>query len=438
MNTIYKLIWNPTLRAFVVGSELAKGNTKTRSKVAGVSALGTAALISALCLAMSTSSAMAANSGLVLCDPENPNSDTGMSLGSGSTAPAGLDCQGSAISFGLVNRGTDNGAAGFGVATARVAGYGDGRLELKGDAGISMLGNVQMNANSLTGLAAGKLSETSTDAITGAQLFATNTTFADLDDRMITVEGSVSDLTDAIEGGGLGLVKQDDITREISVAGDSDGKLIHFGGTQGARVLDGVAAGTVNATSTQAVNGSQLFAASNSFASALGGGSKVNADGSISAPVYRIGGNDVTGVGNAITGLDANIQKNSDRIAIIQGNMDELSETVRYVADDANARLEGIESSLGDIDGRVSELETSIAAGTFGDNGMVSSNVTDRSTQVAIASGEGALAVGDGAVASGQASTAIGTDSIASGTNSVALGNGSAAERDNSVSVGAA
>ncbi|MGH3802871.1 MAG: YadA family autotransporter adhesin, partial [Pseudonocardiaceae bacterium] len=426
MNTIYKTIWNPTFRA------------STPSKGAGASALRTATLLSALCLAMSASPVMAANSGLQLCDPQDTDpAARGIALGSGSTAPSALNCQSSGYSFSLNNRGDDVGSSGFGLSTARVTGYDNGLLELKGDGGISMVGNVQMNANSLTGLAAGKVSASSTDAVTGAQLFTTNAAVADLDGRMVTVEDSVSDLASQIEGGGLGLVKQDDITREITVAGDSDGKVINFGGTQGARVLDGVAAGAVNATSTQAINGSQLFAAGNSFAGALGGGSKVNADGSISAPVYRIGGTDVTGVGNAITGLDASVQANSDRIADIQGNMDEMSESLLSVANDAADRMRGIESNLGNLNGRFSQLETSIATGAFGDNGMVSSNVTDRSKLVAIASGEGALAVGDGAVASGDASTAIGTDSVASGANSVALGNGSVAERDNSVSVGA-
>ncbi|MGF6602609.1 hypothetical protein P3T23_007361, partial [Paraburkholderia sp. GAS448] len=54
--------------------------------------------------------------------------------------------------------------------------------------------------------------------------------------------------------------------------------------------IHNVAAGAVNASSVDAVNGSQLFDVSSSVADALGGGSTVNADGTVSAPSYVVGG----------------------------------------------------------------------------------------------------------------------------------------------------
>ncbi|WP_165931136.1 YadA-like family protein [Stenotrophomonas sp. ATCM1_4] len=89
-----------------------------------------------------------------------------------------------------------------------------------------------------------------------------------------------------------------------------------------------------------------------------------------------------------------------------------------------NDRLDGIGNTVDQLEGRFTQLESTLSDANFGDSGLISSNVGEGNSQIALASGEGALAIGDAAVASG--------------TNSVALGNGSIADRDNAVSVGAA
>jgi len=71
-----------------------------------------------------------------------------------------------------------------------------------------------------------------------------------------------------------------------------------------AQVLTNVAKGGVNSTSTDAINGSQLYGLAGSTASALGGGSTVNPDGSISAPTYNIQGGTYDNVGGALGALD--------------------------------------------------------------------------------------------------------------------------------------
>jgi len=65
-------------------------------------------------------------------------------------------------------------------------------------------------------------------------------------------------------------------------------KLTNNGLNNGDHTIVGVAAGTVNATSTEAVNGSQLHKTANSTATHLGGGSAIQSDGSISAPTYSL------------------------------------------------------------------------------------------------------------------------------------------------------
>ncbi|ENW94659.1 ESPR-type extended signal peptide-containing protein, partial [Acinetobacter dispersus] len=68
--------------------------------------------------------------------------------------------------------------------------------------------------------------------------------------------------------------------------------------------ISGVAAGDVNPDSTDAINGSQLANNAQSVADALGGGSTVNPDGTVSQPNYSVNGNEINNVGDAITALD--------------------------------------------------------------------------------------------------------------------------------------
>ncbi|RSN79423.1 hypothetical protein EA770_18395, partial [Acinetobacter baumannii] len=77
---------------------------------------------------------------------------------------------------------------------------------------------------------------------------------------------------------------------------------VNIDGTTGK--ISGVAAGDVNPDSTDAINGSQLANNAQSVADALGGGSTVNPDGTVTAPNYTVNGTDLTNVGDAITELD--------------------------------------------------------------------------------------------------------------------------------------
>ena len=88
------------------------------------------------------------------------------------------------------------------------------------------------------------------------------------------------------------------------------GNKVNLVGTGGPVTLGNVAAGAVNATSTDAVNGSQLYKTANSTATHLGGGSAVQADGSISAPTYTLANatgtpTNYSNVGDALTALNA-------------------------------------------------------------------------------------------------------------------------------------
>ncbi|MFC3653959.1 YadA-like family protein [Dyella humi] len=89
---------------------------------------------------------------------------------------------------------------------------------------------------------------------------------------------------------------------------------------QGNKITN-VGDGAVNAGSKDAVNGSQLAATAQSTADALGGGSTVNADGTITTPTYTVGGQQVRGVEGAVNQLDRRIDGMQGQIDGLQGQL---------------------------------------------------------------------------------------------------------------------
>ena len=72
----------------------------------------------------------------------------------------------------------------------------------------------------------------------------------------------------------------------------------------GNTLINGVGAGSIASGSTQAINGDQIFNLAKAGANNFGGGSVVNADGTISAPTYTVTNNSYNNVGDAISALD--------------------------------------------------------------------------------------------------------------------------------------
>ncbi|WDR98181.1 YadA family autotransporter adhesin [Burkholderia ambifaria] len=103
----------------------------------------------------------------------------------------------------------------------------------------------------ITNVKAGTLSATSTDAVNGSQLYATNQQVS----KNTTDIANLQDNVTNIANGKAGLVQQQDPKGAITVGKDSGGTSVNFSGTAGDRVLTGVAAG-VNAN--DAVNMAQF------------------------------------------------------------------------------------------------------------------------------------------------------------------------------------
>ncbi|KAB0661942.1 YadA family autotransporter adhesin [Burkholderia diffusa] len=106
----------------------------------------------------------------------------------------------------------------------------------------------------ITNVQAGTLGATSTDAVNGSQLYATNQQVSKNTTDISNLQGSVTN----IANGKAGLVQQQDPNGAITVGKDTGGTSVNFSGTAGDRVLTGVAVG-VNAN--DAVNVGQFNAA---------------------------------------------------------------------------------------------------------------------------------------------------------------------------------
>ncbi|MFM0022084.1 ESPR-type extended signal peptide-containing protein [Paraburkholderia azotifigens] len=143
-----------------------------------------------------------------------------------------------------------------------------------------------------------------------------------LDARLYANSTDITNLQTQINEGGIGLVQQDGDT--ITVAHATGGTVVDFSGTAGKRKLTGVAAGAVNTSSFDAVNGTQLFNVAASTASVIGGDSTFDpSTGKITNPTYIIGGSTVTTIGGAIMNLDARVFSNSTDITNLQTQINE-------------------------------------------------------------------------------------------------------------------
>ncbi|WP_448680719.1 YadA-like family protein [Pseudomonas nicosulfuronedens] len=169
----------------------------------------------------------------------------------------------------------------------------------------------------------------------------------------------------------------------------------NHGGHGPNRITD-VAAGDVNAGSTDAINGSQLYEVT-------------------------------TQINNISLGRTKYFHATSEKADSVASGTDSIAVGPAAQASGASALAMG--------DGANASAENASAIGT---SAKASGSAATSMGAGASASGASAVAVGEGASASGERSTAMGAGSVAQANDSVALGAGSVADRDNSVSVGSA
>ncbi|EJA4781173.1 YadA-like family protein [Escherichia coli] len=323
----------------------------------------------------------------------------------------------------------------------------------KGGDGAFSAGRGKDNmASIITNVADGAISSTSSDAINGSQLYDTSKYIADTlgGDAEVNADGTITAPTYAIAGGSYSNVGDaleaidttlDDALLWDATANDGNGAFsAAHGKDKTASVITNVANGAISATSSDAINGSQLYTTNKYIADALGGDAEVNADGTITAPSYTIANAEYNNVGDALDALDDN--------ALL------WDATANDGAGAYNASHDGKASIITNVaDGNIGEGSTDAINGSqlFNTNMMIQQNseiinqlAGDTSESYINENGAGinyvrtndkGLAFND-ASAVGIGSTAVGYDSVAKGDSSVAVGYNAVAEGHSSVVIG--
>ncbi|MFN0726676.1 YadA-like family protein [Escherichia coli] len=321
-----------------------------------------------------------------------------------------------------------------------------------GDGAFSAGRGKDNTASIITNVADGAISSTSSDAINGSQLYDTSKYIADTlgGDAEVNADGTITAPTYAIAGGSYSNVGDaleaidttlDDALLWDATANDGNGAFsAAHGKDKTASVITNVANGAISATSSDAINGSQLYTTNKYIADALGGDAEVNADGSITAPTYTIANAEYNNVGDALDALDDN--------ALL------WDATANDGAGAYNASHDGKASIITNVaDGNIGEGSTDAINGSqlFNTNMMLQQNseiinqlagntsetyIEDNGAGINyVRTNDNGLAFND-ASASGIGATAVGYNSVAEGDSSVAIGQGSYSDVDTGIALG--
>jgi len=290
-----------------------------------------------------------------------------------------------------------------------------------GGSGIVTMGNTTApngNANpvTVTNVAPGTLSAASTEAVNGSQLFSTNS--------------NVASLSTSLANGTIGLVQQvggTSGTGSITVGAGTGGTLVDFSGTSGARQLTGVAAGM---NPTDAVNVSQLQAVASMTGNAVQydnlARTSVTLGGVGAAPEVLL-----TNVARGSVSATSTDAVNGSQLFMLASD---LSAATAAIANLGNQYLQL--SAVSPVADATSAGLPYFAGNSTGAAASATGSESIALGGNSVASAAGSVAVGSSAQSTGANAVAIGAGASATGRNSVALGQGSVASADNSVSVG--
>ena len=307
----------------------------------------------------------------------------------------------------------------------------------------------------ITDVANGAVSSTSSDAINGSQLYGVSDYIADAlgENAVVNTDGSITTPTYAIAGGSYNNVGDaleaidttldDALLWDTTANGGNGAFSAAHGKDKTASVITNVANGAVSATSSDAINGSQLYSTNKYIADALGGDAEVNADGTITAPTYTIANTDYNNVGEALDALDNNALLWDEDAGAYNASHDGNASKITNVAagdlsttstDAVNgSQLNATNILVTQNSQMINQLAGNTSETYIEDNGAginyVRTNDNGLAFNDASASGIGATAVGYNAVASHASSVAIGQDSISEVDTGIALGSSSVSSR---------
>ncbi|MHA7463863.1 YadA-like family protein [Burkholderia pseudomallei] len=290
---------------------------------------------------------------------QGPRTLTGVAAGVNAT---------DAVNVGQLASLSTSTAAGLSTAASGVASLSTSLLGAVGDL-------ASLSTSASTGLATAD----SGIASLSTSLLGTADNVTSLSTSLSTVNANLAGLQTSVDN----VVSYDDPSKSAITLGGA--------GVTTPVLLTNVAAGKIAATSTDAVNGSQLYTLQQEF-----------------SQQYDLLTSQVSSLSTSVSGLQGSVSANTGTAS---GDNSTASGT--------NASATG---------------ENSTATGT--DSTASGSNSTANGTN-STASGDNSTASGTNASATGENSTATGTDSTASGSNSTANGTNSTASGDNSTANGA-
>ncbi|HAI9027108.1 TPA: adhesin [Escherichia coli] len=153
----------------------------------------------------------------------------------------------------------------------------------------------QDTTSKITNVKDADLTADSTDAVNGSQLKTTNDAVATNTTNIATNTTNISNLTETVTNLGEDALKWD----------KDNGVFTAAHGNNTANKITNILDGTVTATSSDAINGSQLYDLSSNIATYFGGNASVNTDGVFTGPTYKIGETNYYNVGDALAAINS-------------------------------------------------------------------------------------------------------------------------------------
>lgn len=153
----------------------------------------------------------------------------------------------------------------------------------------------QDTTSKITNVKDADLTADSTDAVNGSQLKTTNDAVATNTTNIANNTTNISNLTETVTNLGEDALKWD----------KDNGVFTAAHGNNTASKITNILDGTVTATSSDAINGSQLYDLSSNIATYFGGNASVNTDGVFTGPTYKIGETNYYNVGDALAAINS-------------------------------------------------------------------------------------------------------------------------------------
>ncbi|EDV5680800.1 autotransporter adhesin SadA [Salmonella enterica subsp. enterica] len=309
MNRIFKVLWNAATGTFIVTSETAK----SRGKKSGRRKLAVSALISLSGIMISADAL--ANAGNDTGSGVTVSGTTGtgwIAIGTDATANTYTNVDGASAAMGYH-------ASAMGKWSTAIGSYsqstGDSSLALgvkstsASDRAIAM--GASSSASGSYSMAMGVYADSSgaKSVALGYKSVASGATSSALG-YQATASGDDS----AAFGNGAQAIGTNSVALGAGSTALEDNS-VAVGNSTTQRQITYVAKGDINANSTDAVTGAQIYSLSQSVADRLGGGASVNSDGTVNAPLYKVGTGIYNNVGSALSALNTSITNTEASVA---------------------------------------------------------------------------------------------------------------------------